>query len=107
MGKCGALWCIVRRRARGGVPTFSVSSEHLPPGPRVAKTNFLQIRLTPSDRTRLDQVARERHLETATFARQLLLDALERIEREAAPASPENSRAAPDTGRGEADRTSR
>ncbi|CAN5835753.1 hypothetical protein BH23GEM6_BH23GEM6_24000 [soil metagenome] len=42
----------------------------------MAKTEFLQIRLTPEDRQRIDRVATAAHLDTSTWARQALLRAV-------------------------------
>jgi uncharacterized protein (DUF1778 family) len=41
------------------------------------KTDFLQIRLTPDDRILVDQAARAEHLDTSTWARQVILKAAE------------------------------
>ena len=49
------------------------------------KTDFLQIRFTPADLTRLAAVAAREHLELSTWARRELLMALERYEIEPAP----------------------
>ncbi len=40
------------------------------------KTEFLQIRLTPEDRRLMDQAAEKDHLDTSTWARQILLRAV-------------------------------
>ncbi len=42
----------------------------------MAKTRFLQIRLSPEDRTRIELAAAAEHLEPSTWARQVLLQAL-------------------------------
>jgi hypothetical protein len=39
----------------------------------MARTEFLQIRLTPEDRKRLEAVAAADHLDTSTWARRVLL----------------------------------
>ena len=44
------------------------------------KTEFLQIRLTPEDRDRLNEVAAAEHLDVSTWARQVLLKAAEKLE---------------------------
>jgi hypothetical protein len=44
------------------------------------KTNFLQVRLTPDDRERLERVAEAEHLDASTWARRVLLQAIERWE---------------------------
>ena len=46
----------------------------------MAKTEFLQIRLTPEDRERLLRVAATDHLDASTWARQVILKALDRKE---------------------------
>lgn len=43
--------------------------------PRVPKTEFLQIRLTPADRDRVWRVAAAEHLDPSTWARRILLQA--------------------------------
>lgn len=44
------------------------------------KTEFLQIRMTPEDRERLQEVAAAEHLDVSTWARQVLLKAIEKWE---------------------------
>ena len=44
------------------------------------KTNFLQIRLAPDDRKRLERVAQAEHLDASTWARRVLLKAIEEWE---------------------------
>ncbi|MGD9932883.1 MAG: hypothetical protein AB7T37_04120 [Dehalococcoidia bacterium] len=44
------------------------------------KTNFLQIRLSPEDRARMDALAAAEHLDTSTWARRVLLLALDERE---------------------------
>ena len=44
------------------------------------KTEFLQIRMTPEDRERLQEVAAAEHLDVSTWARQVLLKAIEKRE---------------------------
>jgi hypothetical protein len=46
----------------------------------VSKSSFLQIRLSPEDRKRMDAIAGKAYLETSTWARQVLLKALEESE---------------------------
>lgn len=41
------------------------------------KTEFLQIRLSPHDRERVNQAATADHLEPSTWARQVILRALD------------------------------
>lgn len=48
----------------------------------MAKTEFLQIRLSPDDLARIRRVAEAEHLETSTWARRALLKAVERWETE-------------------------
>ena len=43
----------------------------------MAKTEFLQIRMTPEDSRRLSRVAEADHLDESTWARQAILDALD------------------------------
>jgi hypothetical protein len=52
----------------------------------MAKTEFLQIRLTPEDRERLRRAAASDFLEVSTWARRAILQALEQWE--AGPAHP-------------------
>lgn len=44
---------------------------------RSPKSQFLQIRLTPSDRERIDSEAEAEHLDSSTWARRILLRELE------------------------------
>lgn len=46
----------------------------------MAKTEFLQIRLSPEDLDRIERVARAEHLDKSTWARRALLKAVERWE---------------------------
>lgn len=46
----------------------------------MARTEFLQIRLTPEDRKRLESIAAAEHLDTSTWARQVLLKAADEFE---------------------------
>ena len=48
----------------------------------MAKSEFLQIRLTPEDRRRIERAAAATHLEPSTWARQAILNAVERAEAE-------------------------
>lgn len=50
------------------------------PRKRVPKTEFLQIRLSPEDRQRLEDTAAKHHLDASTWARQILLRALDSTE---------------------------
>ena len=45
----------------------------------MAKTYFLQIRLTPNDRERIHEAAASEHLDDSTWARQVLLKELDRL----------------------------
>lgn len=49
------------------------------------KTEFLQIRVTPKDRERIERVATAAHLEASTWARQAILRAVEAAEAEGLP----------------------
>lgn len=46
----------------------------------MAKTEFLQVRLSPVDRKRIERVAAAAHLEMSTWARQAILRALDDAE---------------------------
>ncbi len=46
----------------------------------MAKTEFLQIRMTPESRQRLSRVAEADHLDESTWARRAILKALDRWE---------------------------
>jgi hypothetical protein len=46
----------------------------------MAKTEFLQIRMTPESRQRLSRVAEADHLDESTWARRAILQALDRWE---------------------------
>lgn len=48
----------------------------------MAKTKFLQIRLSPEDLERVERVASAEHLDKSTWARRVLLKAVERWEEE-------------------------
>ena len=50
-------------------------------GERMAKTEFLQIRVAPDDLARIRKAAEEDHLEASTWARRVLLRAVEAVER--------------------------
>jgi len=53
----------------------------------MAKSEFLQIRLTPEDRQHIDEQATAEHLDASTWARRVILLELERLVRPApAPA---------------------
>lgn len=45
---------------------------------RSPKTDFLQIRVAPDDKRRMDEAAAAAHLDTSTWARQVLLQAVDR-----------------------------
>ena len=50
------------------------------------RTEFLQIRITPEDRERFQRVADSEHLDLSTWARRVLLQAIDQAEgRVAAP----------------------
>lgn len=51
-------------------------------GRRAPKTDFLQIRVTPDDKRRMDEAASASHLDTSTWARQVLLHAVERAKQD-------------------------
>jgi hypothetical protein len=44
------------------------------------KTEFLQIRCTPDDRERMQKVAATEHLDLSTWARRILLQAVDKAE---------------------------
>lgn len=44
------------------------------------KTEFLQIRLTPEERQRIETAAGAEHLRASTWARKILLTELDRLE---------------------------
>jgi hypothetical protein len=52
------------------------------------KTEFLQIRLSPSDRERIWRAAEAHYLEPSTWARQIMLRAVEQWERRATATEP-------------------
>lgn len=82
----------VRRPVRAQVCSLIASQGETFPGSEpMAKTEFLQIRVTPEDRQRIDRVAAAAHLESSTWARQAILRAVEHAEGEAGP--PELARA--------------
>lgn len=49
------------------------------------RTEFLQIRITPEDRERLQRVAEAEHLDLSTWARRTLLQAVDQLEDRSAP----------------------
>jgi hypothetical protein len=61
----------------------------------MAKSEFLQIRLTPEDRRRIRLAAEADHLDPSTWARRILLQAVEQGERTIAPSLKNN-----DSGKG-------
>lgn len=44
------------------------------------KTEFLQIRISPEDRERMQAVAAAEHLDLSTWARRVLLQAVDKVE---------------------------
>ncbi len=46
------------------------------------KTAFLQIRLTPKDHARIKRAAAAEHFDASTWARAVILRALERLDKE-------------------------
>lgn len=46
------------------------------------KTEFLQIRVSPADKRRIEKAARSQYLDASTWARQVLLRAVDRWESE-------------------------
>ena len=59
----------------------------------MAKTDFLQIRLDPEDRARINRAAETDHLDPSTWARRILLRALDRAE--SSPTEPISQPASP------------
>jgi hypothetical protein len=51
----------------------------------MAKTEFLQIRISAEDRDRMKRVADAEHLDLSTWARRLLLQAVDRWEERKTP----------------------
>ena len=49
------------------------------------RTEFLQIRITPEDRDLFRRVAEAEHLDVSTWARRVLLQAVDQIEGRSAP----------------------
>jgi uncharacterized protein (DUF1778 family) len=47
----------------------------------MVKTEFLQIRLSPTDRSRIERAAQAEHLDLSTWARQAILRRLESWEK--------------------------
>jgi len=62
---------------KGSLRTFKgrMSSPRRPK-PRSVKTEFLQIRLSANDRTRIQRAAAANYLDPSTWARQILLKAV-------------------------------
>ncbi len=52
----------------------------------MAKEQFLHIRFSQKDKKRVEAAAAANHLDTSTWARQLIMRAVERVERERAEA---------------------
>ena len=48
----------------------------------MAKEQFLHIRFSQQDKKRVAAAATENHLDTSTWARQMIMRAVERVERE-------------------------
>ena len=48
----------------------------------MAKEQFLHIRFSQEDKKRVEAAAKLDHLDTSTWARQLIMRAVERVERE-------------------------
>lgn len=44
----------------------------------MAKTEFLQIRVSPEDLSKIRQAAEEDHLDTSTWARRVILQAIDK-----------------------------
>jgi hypothetical protein len=63
----------------------------------MAKTEFLQIRMTPESRQRLSRVAEADHLDESTWARRAILQALDRWEAMELDARPTGGGGAPGT----------
>jgi hypothetical protein len=61
----------------------------------MAKTEFLQIRMTPESSQRLSRVAEADHLDESTWARRAILQALDRWEAEERNARPAARGSAP------------
>lgn len=51
---------------------------------RMAKTDFLQIRVAPDDLARIRRAAEADHLDTSTWARRVILRAVDEWEKQAA-----------------------
>lgn len=54
----------------------------------MTKTEFLQIRLSPTDRSRIERAAQAEHLDLSTWARQAILRRLESWEQVHAASDP-------------------
>ena len=52
----------------------------MPKGKGNPKSEFLQIRMTTQDRTRIDRAAAREFLDTSTWARKIILEAVARVE---------------------------
>ena len=50
-------------------------------GPPMTKTEFLQIRMSPADKKRIRRAAEADHLDQSTWARRVVLKAVETAER--------------------------
>ena len=48
----------------------------------MAKEQFLHIRFTQADKKRVEAAATANHLDTSTWARQMIMQAVERVEAE-------------------------
>ena len=65
---------IVSRIIRAGLPIGEV-----PEG--MAKEHFLHIRFTQADKQRVEAAAKVDHLDMSTWARQMIMRAVEKVER--------------------------
>lgn len=52
----------------------------MPKGKGNPKSEFLQIRVTKQDRNRIDRAASKEFLDTSTWARKVILEAVARLE---------------------------
>lgn len=75
----------MRPRTRPPVGSFGRVTPCYSGTKRVPKTRFLQIRLSPEDRDRVDAAAAGSFLDASTWARQVILRALDDEEKRADP----------------------
>lgn len=61
----------------------------------MSKTQFLQIRLSPEDRDRVERVASAEHLEPSTWARRVLLLSVDAYEARNPAPKPAGRKASP------------